>query len=89
VSGGDDWFAVDKLYHFLFCFAVAAFFSGLASRSRHPFVRRRRVWVGSVVSLAAGVGKEFGDEFGVFRSAGASFKDVVADLAGIFVAAAV
>ncbi|XP_051119328.1 uncharacterized protein LOC127243384 [Andrographis paniculata] len=88
MENGDDWFAIDKLYHVLFCFFVSIVFSAVSSRSRRPFIRRRSSWLGSVASLAAGAAKEFADEFGYFKSAGASAKDAVADLVGILLAAA-
>ncbi|KAK4410645.1 hypothetical protein Sango_0137500 [Sesamum angolense] len=87
MENGDDWLAVDKLYHVLFCFFIAVVSSLLAARTRYPFIRRRSIWVGSVVSVAAGAAKEFADELGFFKSAGASPKDAVADFIGILIAA--
>ncbi|CAN4086426.1 unnamed protein product [Withania somnifera] len=84
---GDDWIARDKLYHVLFCFFIAIISFFLAERARHPFIRRRSIWVGSIISLAAGAAKEVADEFGFFRSAGASTKDAVADVCGTLLAA--
>lgn len=86
---GDDWLAPDKLYHVLFCFFIAIVSSFLAERARYPFIRRRSIWVGSIVSLAAGAAKEVADELGFFRSAGASTKDAVADVFGTLIAALV
>ncbi|KAM3269000.1 hypothetical protein P3S67_030964 [Capsicum chacoense] len=86
---GDDWIAPDKLYHILFCFFIAIISSFLAERARYPFIRRRSIWVGSIISLAAGAAKEVADEFGFFRSAGASTKDAVADVFGTLLAALV
>ncbi|XP_004235933.1 uncharacterized protein [Solanum lycopersicum] len=84
---GDDWTAPDKLYHILFCFFIAIISSFLAERTRYSFIRRRSIWVGSIVSLAAGAAKEVADELGFFRSAGASTKDAVADVFGTLIAA--
>ncbi|KAH7857692.1 hypothetical protein Vadar_015432 [Vaccinium darrowii] len=83
MEDGDDWLASDKLQHVLFCFFLAIAFSLLASKTRYPLLRRRSIFFGSAVSLAAGAAKEVADEFGFFKSAGASFKDAVADLVGI------
>ncbi|PIN18663.1 hypothetical protein CDL12_08651 [Handroanthus impetiginosus] len=87
MENGDDWLAVDKLYHVLFCFFISIIFSQLALRTRYSFIRRRSIWVGSTISLAAGAAKEFADELGFFKSAGASTKDAVADGLGILLAA--
>nr|XP_009804422.1 PREDICTED: uncharacterized protein LOC104249646 [Nicotiana sylvestris] len=86
MEDGDDWIARDKLYHVLFCFFIAIITSFLAERARYPFIRRRSIWVGSIVSLAAGAAKEVADELGYFRSAGASTKDAVADVFGTLTA---
>ncbi|XP_055825407.1 uncharacterized protein LOC129893969 [Solanum dulcamara] len=83
---GDDWIAPDKIYHILFCFFIAIISSFLAERTRYPFIRRRSIWVGSIVSLAAGAAKEVADELGFFKSAGASTKDAVADVFGTLIA---
>ncbi|RAL54786.1 hypothetical protein DM860_017625 [Cuscuta australis] len=87
MENGDDWYAMDKLYHVLFCFSIAVITSAFAGWARYPFIRRRRIWVGSIVSLAAGAAKEVADELGFFKSAGASSKDAVADVFGILIAA--
>ncbi|XP_059642073.1 uncharacterized protein LOC132284029 [Cornus florida] len=87
MENGDNWLAPDKLYHILFCFSITIIVSLLATRTRYPFLRRRSIWVGSIASLAAGAAKEAADEFGFFKSAGASTKDAVADLLGILLAA--
>ncbi|XP_042483436.1 uncharacterized protein LOC122063800 [Macadamia integrifolia] len=84
MENGDDWLAPDKLYHVLFCFFIAITVASLAYRTRYPFLRRWSIWLGSLVSLFAGVAKEAGDEIGIWESAGASVKDVIADLMGIF-----
>ncbi|KAK4413985.1 hypothetical protein Salat_2811300 [Sesamum alatum] len=86
MENGDDWLAADKLYHVLFCFFIAFVTSLLAARTRYPFIRRRSIGVGSIVSFAAGAAKEFADELGFFKSAGASPKDAVADFLGILLA---
>ncbi|XP_043702826.1 uncharacterized protein LOC122652988 [Telopea speciosissima] len=85
----DDWLALDKLYHVLFCFFIAITVSALAYQTRYPFIHRWSIWLGSLVSLAAGVAKEAGDEIGLWESAGASVKDVIADLLGIFMSSVV
>ncbi|KAK6127860.1 hypothetical protein DH2020_038400 [Rehmannia glutinosa] len=89
MENGDGWFAIDKLYHILFCFFISIITSLLASLTRYSFIRRRTIWVGSIVSFAAGAAKEFADELGFFKSAGASAKDAVSDLLGILLAAMV
>lgn len=87
MENGDDWLAADKLYHVIFCFSISFVSSLLAARTRYPFLRRRSIWIGSLLSLAAGAAKEFADELGYFKSAGASTKDAAADLLGILLAA--
>ncbi|XP_047939421.1 uncharacterized protein LOC125186971 [Salvia hispanica] len=89
MENGDDWLAADKLYHVLFCFFISVVCSLLAARTRYPFLRRRSIWIGSLLSFAAGAAKEFADELGYFESAGASAKDAVADLIGILLAAVI
>ncbi|XP_059303540.1 uncharacterized protein LOC132055633 [Lycium ferocissimum] len=69
MEDGDDWIAPDKLYHILFCFFIAIITTLVAERARYPFVRRRSILIGSIVSLAAGAAKEVADELGYFRSA--------------------
>ncbi|KAL4346994.1 hypothetical protein GQ457_17G018810 [Hibiscus cannabinus] len=83
----DPWLAPDKLYHFLFCFFLALFFSALASLSRYPFLRTHSNMFGSILSLLAGAAKEAADHLGLFPSAGASSRDAFADLLGVLVAA--
>ncbi|EEF35061.1 conserved hypothetical protein [Ricinus communis] len=83
----DPWLAPDKLYHILFCLFLTLFFSKLASLTRHSFLRNHSIRIGSILSLAAGAAKEAADHFGLFPSAGASVKDAVADLLGVFIAA--
>ncbi|KAI4329388.1 hypothetical protein L6164_021656 [Bauhinia variegata] len=82
----DPWLAPDKVYHFLFCFSLTIFFSTLATLIRYPFLRRHSIGLGSIGSLLAGAAKEAADALGYFRSAGASLKDVVADVIGVLVA---
>ncbi|KAL3618370.1 hypothetical protein CASFOL_038691 [Castilleja foliolosa] len=89
MENGDGWLAIDKLQHILFCFFISIIFSLLASLTRYPFIRRRSIWVGSILSFSAGAAKEFADELGFFQSSGASAKDAVADLIGILLAAVV
>ncbi|KAG5523249.1 hypothetical protein RHGRI_035166 [Rhododendron griersonianum] len=83
MDDSDDWLAPDKFQHILFCFSLTIVFSLLASKTRYPILRRLSIFFGSVVSLAAGAAKEVADELEFFKSAGASFKDAVADLVGI------
>uniref|UniRef100_A0A2P2QLA6 Uncharacterized protein n=1 Tax=Rhizophora mucronata TaxID=61149 RepID=A0A2P2QLA6_RHIMU len=84
----DPWLASDKLYHVVFCLSLTLVFSKLAFFAPYPkFLRRRSVWVGSIVSLAAGAAKEAADHLGLFPSAGASAKDAAADLLGVLIAA--
>ncbi|KAL3835487.1 hypothetical protein ACJIZ3_010223 [Penstemon smallii] len=87
MENGDDWLATDKLEHVLFGFFISIISSLLAARTRYFFIRRRSIWVGSVISFSSGAAKEFADELGFFNSAGASAKDAVADLLGILLAA--
>ncbi|KAL6563163.1 hypothetical protein OROHE_005750 [Orobanche hederae] len=87
MENGDGWLAIDKLHHLLFCFFISIIFSLAASKTRYPFIRRRSIWIGSIVSFAAGVSKELADELGFFQSAGASAKDGIADLVGVLFAA--
>ncbi|ERN07823.1 hypothetical protein AMTRI_Chr08g204260 [Amborella trichopoda] len=86
MENGDDWLALDKAYHFLFCFFIVVFVSQMAKFSRNPLVRRRGIWLGSLLSLVAGAAKEIGDEMGYWHSAGGSLKDGVADIAGVLLA---
>lgn len=81
----DPWLAPDKLYHLLFCFSLTLLFSTFAARTPYPFLRRHSIRVGSVLSLLAGAAKEFADELGFFRSAGASAKDAVANFLGVLI----
>lgn len=82
----DPWLAPDKLYHFLFCFCLSILFSTLASHSPYPFLRSNSIRVGSILSLLAGAAKEAADHLHIFPSAGASFRDGVADAVGVLVA---
>ncbi|XP_050232741.1 uncharacterized protein LOC126681275 [Mercurialis annua] len=83
----DPWLAPDKLYHILFCLSLTLFFSKLASLTRYSFLHKYSIQIGSILSLAAGAAKEAADHFGFFPSAGASFRDAVADLVGVLIAA--
>ncbi|KAF5205167.1 transmembrane protein [Thalictrum thalictroides] len=82
----DDWLALDKLEHVLFCFFISIFITTLLNQTRYSFLRRWSNWFGSIVSISAGVAKEIGDEIGLWNSAGASFKDGIADLLGTLLA---
>ncbi|KAK9130444.1 hypothetical protein Sjap_010931 [Stephania japonica] len=88
-NGDDEWLALDKLEHVLFCFIVSIFVASLASLTRFSLLRRWSIWIGSLASIAAGAAKEAGDEIGLWHSAGASSKDAVADLLGAAIAAVV
>lgn len=85
MDDNDLWLAPDKLHHVLFCFSFTLLFSTLAARTRYPFLRRHSIRVGSILSLLAGAAKEFADELGFFRSAGASAKDAAADILGVLI----
>ncbi|KAL3511959.1 hypothetical protein ACH5RR_024676 [Cinchona calisaya] len=87
MENGDEWLAIDKLYHVLFCFCINIIFTLIASRTRYAFIRSLSIWVGSIISLIAGAAKEIADEMGYFKSAGASAKDAVTDLIGTLIAA--
>ncbi|KAI3959738.1 hypothetical protein MKW98_018838 [Papaver atlanticum] len=89
MESGDDWLALDKLYHVLFCFFISILVSttiAITATTRYPFLRRWNIWIGSLVSMSAGAAKEAGDEIGLWKSAGASTKDAIADLFGILLA---
>ncbi|KAI3935161.1 hypothetical protein MKW92_005631 [Papaver armeniacum] len=78
MESGDDWLALDKLYHVLFCFFISILVSitiAITATTRYPFLRRWSIWIGSS-----------GDEIGLWKSAGASTKDAIADLFGILLA---
>ncbi|KAK9100288.1 hypothetical protein Scep_023718 [Stephania cephalantha] len=85
-NNGDEWLALDKLEHVLFCFFISIFVSSIAYLSRFSLLRRWSIWIGSLASIAAGAAKEAGDEIGLWHSAGASAKDAVADLLGVAIA---
>ncbi|KAL8155709.1 uncharacterized protein LOC141665513 [Apium graveolens] len=85
-TGTDDWLARDKIYHVIFCFSINVAVSLLFSQSRYSFLRRRFIFLGSVISLAAGAAKELADQLGFFHSAGASSRDIVADIFGVILA---
>lgn len=81
----DPWLAPDKFQHIIFCFSLTLLFSALASCSRHPLIRTYYLWVGCILSLLAGAAKEAADHLGFFSSAGASFKDAIADVIGVLI----
>ncbi|PWA79766.1 hypothetical protein CTI12_AA203070 [Artemisia annua] len=85
-NNGDDWLATDKIQHFVLCFLITIIISILASRTRYSLIRRHNISIGCIVSLTVGAAKEAADELGFFKSAGASAKDAVADIVGVFVA---
>ncbi|KAK3188634.1 hypothetical protein Dsin_028195 [Dipteronia sinensis] len=85
----DPWLAPDKLYHFVFCFSLTLLFYTIASFSPYPSLRSHSISVGSIMSLLAGAAKEAADHLGIFPSAGASFRDGVADALGVLVASRV
>lgn len=82
----DPWLGADKFYHIIMCFTLTLLFYALASFTSHPFLRRHAISIGSVFSLLAGAAKEAADHLGYFRSSGASFKDAIADIVGVFIA---
>lgn len=86
LTATDDWLARDKIYHVIFCFSINVVVSLLASHSSYSFLRRHFIFIGSVLSLAAGAAKEIGDQLGFFHSAGASSRDFVADIFGVILA---
>ncbi|KAK1347107.1 Transmembrane protein [Heracleum sosnowskyi] len=77
LTGTDDWLARDKIYHVIFCFSINVVVSLLASHSPYSSLRRRSIFLGSFLSLAAGAAKEIADQFGFFHSAGASSRDLL------------
>ena len=85
----DEWFALDKLQHVIACLLIAICVSAVVSQSRHRFLRRWSTSIGCLSALVAGAAKELGDELGFWESAGASFKDGVADVLGVFLAAVI
>ncbi|KAG9150913.1 hypothetical protein Leryth_003036 [Lithospermum erythrorhizon] len=87
MENNDLWLALDKLYHVLFGFILTMLFSLVATQLRHPYIRRKNIWIGCILSFLGGIAKEVADEFGYFNSAGASFKDFLADLFGTLLAA--
>ncbi|XP_066375554.1 uncharacterized protein [Miscanthus floridulus] len=83
----DEWVARDKLQHAVACLLIALLAMALASRSACPGLRHHAAAGGSAASLAAGAAKEAANQGGLFDSAGASPKDVAADLLGVAAAA--
>lgn len=85
VQGEDPWLALDKLQHFLFCFAVTA--AGyLAARARER-LRRHRLPLGCAAGVVAGILKEVGDVLGLWPGA-LSIRDLGADAVGVAAALA-
>ncbi|KAH0466107.1 hypothetical protein IEQ34_006210 [Dendrobium chrysotoxum] len=84
----DPWLTVDKLEHLIACFFISVLVATLARRSRHSFICRRSVALGSVTALAAGAAKEASDEISLWKSAGGSVRDAAADALGVALAAA-
>ncbi|KAJ7290868.1 hypothetical protein O6H91_01G148900 [Diphasiastrum complanatum] len=83
----DDWVAIDKAQHFLACLAITILVSLALGSS--PLLRRWRILIGCMVGVMVGAAKEAGDELKMWASEGASFKDAVADIAGVIVGASV
>lgn len=79
----DPWLGMDKLYHLLISFFLTFLFYAFASLT--PF-RRHAISIGSIFSLLAGAAKEAADHLGYFRSSGASLRDALADILGVFIA---
>ncbi|RDX65173.1 hypothetical protein CR513_56196, partial [Mucuna pruriens] len=79
----DAWLGIDKVYHVVMCLCLTFLFYALASLT--PY-RRHAISIGSMVSLLAGAAKEAADHLGYFRSSGASLKDALADILGVFIA---
>ncbi|CAI8611805.1 unnamed protein product [Vicia faba] len=82
----DPWLGADKFHHILMCFSITLLFYFLASLTSHPLLRRHAISIASLVSLLAGAAKEAADHLRFFRSSGASFKDAIADVIGVFIA---
>ncbi|KAK9664516.1 hypothetical protein RND81_14G047700 [Saponaria officinalis] len=85
-KGEDLWTGTDKFHHLILCFTLTLFFSLLVVHTHHHFLRRHSTIIAASFSLLVGVAKEFADHLGYFRSSGASFKDCVADFAGVIIA---
>ncbi|GJX04565.1 retrotransposon protein, putative, ty3-gypsy subclass [Tanacetum coccineum] len=86
MDNNDDWLASDKIQHFVLCFLITIIVSIIASRTPYSLIRRHTISLASIVSLTVGAAKEVADELGFFESAGASAKDAVSDILGVFVA---
>ncbi|XP_045807013.1 uncharacterized protein LOC123899826 [Trifolium pratense] len=83
----DPWLGADKLYHMIMCFSITLLFYFLSSLNSNPFLlRRHAISIASLISLLAGAAKEAADHLGFFRSSGASFRDAIADIIGVFIA---
>ncbi len=77
---GDRWLSGDKFQHFF----GSALLTGLGYATLHKGGEQSRetsLWVGSGVSLSAGIGKEIYDS--KHENHHASFKDLLADLLGV------
>ncbi|GJV87153.1 hypothetical protein Tco_0785308 [Tanacetum coccineum] len=86
MNNNDDWLASDKIQHFVLCFLITIIVSIIASRTPYSLTRRHTISLASIVSLTVGAAKEVADELGFFESAGASAKDALADILGVFLA---
>jgi VanZ family protein len=82
----DPWLGADKFYHIIMCFSITLLFYSLSSLTSNPFLRRHAISIASIISLLVGAAKEVADHLGFFRSSGASFRDAIADIIGVFIA---
>jgi VanZ family protein len=85
-SSDDPWLGADKFYHIIMCFSITLLFYSLSSLTSKPFLRRHAISIASIISLLVGAAKEAADHLGFFRSSGASFRDAIADIIGVFIA---
>lgn len=87
VDDDDPWLAMDKLQHFLFCFALAVVGFALASRKRKERSETsnstpvRRLLAGALLAFLGGALKELGDFLGWWPGR-PSLRDAAADFAG-------
>jgi uncharacterized protein YfiM (DUF2279 family) len=79
-AADDDWWGRDKALHFGVSGALAGGGYAVSSLALHS--RVQRIAVGTGVALGAGVAKEVYDEL---NYGGASYKDLVFDVAGVAV----
>jgi uncharacterized protein YfiM (DUF2279 family) len=79
VAAPDKWVAEDKLRHFAYSYTITTMTSATA---RVVTGRNESVAIGAAVGVIAGIGKEIYDSR---RRGGASFRDLVWDLAGVAV----